>query len=59
MSTSSMMILPRLSAQDPLSGHPGHLDPGQQHKLGQFKAELTAEGLYDPDKFDDAYLLYV
>jgi len=54
-----MMILPRLSAQDPLSGHPGHLDPGQQHKLGQFKAELTAEGLYDPDKFDDAYLLYV
>lgn len=43
--------------QDLLSGHPGHLTPEQEHKLEQFKAEITAEGLYDPAKFDDAYLL--
>lgn len=43
--------------KDPLSGHPGHLSPEQQHKLDKFKEELAAEGLYDPAKFDDAYLL--
>lgn len=46
-----------MGAQDPLSGHPGHLNPEQQHKLTKFREELTAEGLYDPAKFDDAYLL--
>jgi len=43
--------------RDPLSGHPGHLNPEQQHKLTKFREELTAEGLYDATKFDDAYLL--
>lgn len=45
--------------QDPLSGHPGHLSVEQNHILGKFKAELTAEGYLDTNKFDDAMLLYV
>lgn len=40
-----------------MSGHPGHLSPGQAHTLTKFRDELTEEGLYDPSKFDDAYLL--
>lgn len=44
-------------AKDPLAGHPGHLTPEHEHKLKQFKEEITAQGLYDPAKFSDAYLL--
>lgn len=40
-----------------MSGHPGHLNVEQNHKLGKFKEELIAEGYLDTDKFDDAMLL--
>jgi len=35
-------------AKDPLSGHPGHLDPGQQHVLDQFRTLLTSSTFTHP-----------
>ncbi|KZT62209.1 hypothetical protein CALCODRAFT_426747 [Calocera cornea HHB12733] len=43
--------------KDPLSGHLGHLSPEQQHILGKFRTELEQEGVFVPERHDDATLL--
>jgi hypothetical protein len=49
-----------LTAPDVVSGHFGHLSHEQTAALDTFKANLTKEGLWTPEKgVDDPTLLYV
>ncbi|KDN46651.1 putative SEC14-phosphatidylinositol/phosphatidylcholine transfer protein [Tilletiaria anomala UBC 951] len=43
-----------MAEKDPLSGRPGHLDPGQQHVLKKFKTAIEEQGLYNPERHDEA-----
>ncbi|EJU05991.1 hypothetical protein DACRYDRAFT_19327 [Dacryopinax primogenitus] len=43
--------------KDPLSGHPGHLSPEQQHILSKFRTELEEDSVFVPERHDDATLL--
>ncbi|PWN46600.1 putative SEC14-phosphatidylinositol/phosphatidylcholine transfer protein [Violaceomyces palustris] len=42
--------------KDPLSGRPGHLDPGQQHTFNKFRQLVEEKGLFVPERHDDACL---
>lgn len=44
-------------AYQPLPGRVGNLTQEQEHSLTEFKALITAEGLYVPDRHDDNLLL--
>ncbi|KAG8748333.1 cytosolic factor, phosphatidylinositol/phosphatidylcholine transfer protein [Ceratobasidium sp. 428] len=48
---------PAAPPKDPLAGRVGHLTPEQEHILGKFKTELTAEGYFHPERHDDPTLL--
>lgn len=43
-----------MQAKDPLSGRPGHLDPGQEHQLKTFRAKIQEAGIFSPERHDDA-----
>jgi hypothetical protein len=51
------MAPPTVPAADPLSGHLGHLTIPQEHALKKFREELQAEGVFVPERHDDATLL--
>ncbi|PWN26589.1 putative SEC14-phosphatidylinositol/phosphatidylcholine transfer protein [Jaminaea rosea] len=44
------------AAKERQSGRPGHLDPGQEHKLKQFRAKIEEAGIFNPERHDDACL---
>lgn len=43
-----------MQAKDHLSGRPGHLDPGQEHQVKQFRQHIEEQGLYNPKRHDEA-----
>ncbi|MCO5589685.1 hypothetical protein L7F22_043653 [Adiantum nelumboides] len=43
-------------ARDPMTGRPGHLDPGQEHQLKKFRQVIEEKGIYNPERHDEACL---
>lgn len=44
----------KMQAKDPMSGRPGHLDPGQEHTMEKFRDQIQEQGLYNPERHDEA-----
>lgn len=39
-------------------GHPGNLNPGQQHQLDKLRSNIQAKGIFAPDRHDDVCRTY-